>query len=73
MPASHVRRLAASYFETEDLYGCVSPNSDHANHLIAEVMRSYGVSKEAARVRLIKLHLIGADPGPSLFHLPSAA
>jgi Zn-dependent peptidase ImmA (M78 family) len=67
MPLSKVNDLAAGYFESEGLYGCAPTGSVHAEHLIEVVANTFGVSHQAARVRLSKLHLIGQSPGPSLF------
>lgn len=73
MPLGHVRRLVGAYQEMEGLYGCMDIRGPHANHLIGEVQKAFGVSADAARVRLVKLGFIGRDSGPSLFSLPPAA
>jgi hypothetical protein len=67
MPLSKVNDLAARYFQSEGLYGCAPTGSAHAENLIEAVASTFGVSQQAARVRLSKLRLIGQSLGPSLF------
>ncbi|HVM21769.1 MAG TPA: hypothetical protein VM308_00515 [Sphingomicrobium sp.] len=73
MPASRVRNLVTAYFEAEGIYNCAPPGSLHANHLIGAVAHAFAVSEDAARIRLLKLGLLGAAAAPSLFNLPPAA
>lgn len=73
MPVSRVRGLAGEYFEAEGIFGGAPADSLHAHHLIAAVAHAFGVSEAAARIRLLKLNLIGAEAAPSLFNLPPAA
>jgi len=74
MPLTRLQRLVGSYQEAQGLYGSLDAQSAHATRLIAEVQEAFGVSAEAARIRLLKLGLIGrADAGPSLFDLKPAA
>lgn len=69
MPLSHVRRLVGEYQETHALYGVVGQDSEHARSLIDAVQNRFQVSGEAARVRLLKLNVLGATTaGPSLFN-----
>jgi hypothetical protein len=72
MPLNRLQRLVGSYQESEGLYGCVDAASPHAKHLIAELQKAFGVSADAARVRLLKLGIVGRDAGPSLFSLRAA-
>ncbi len=73
MPVTRVRSLVRDYFEAEGIYGSAPTESVHANNLIAAVAHAFAVSEAAARIRLMKLNLIGGDAAPSLFDLPPAA
>jgi hypothetical protein len=73
MPVSRVRDLAGAYFEAEGIFGAAPAGSLHERHLIAAVARTFEVSDAAARIRLLKLNLIGGLAAPSLFDLPPAA
>jgi len=69
MPASHVRRQLRAYVETHNIYGAVSPNSAHASALISTVVENFQVSEDAARIRLLKLGVLGTvAPTKSLFN-----
>lgn len=68
MPASRVRRLVADYVDQHDLFGSVGENSLHGRALADQLTTAFQVSGDAARVRLHKLGVLGAnDAGPSLF------
>jgi hypothetical protein len=73
MPASRVRTLARAYCAAEGVYGSVPVGSLHEIRLINAVAHAFGVSDAAARIRLLKLKLLGAEPAPSLFNLSPAA
>ncbi|MEZ4271051.1 MAG: ImmA/IrrE family metallo-endopeptidase [Myxococcota bacterium] len=68
MPAGHVRQLVSPYLDKHGLYGAVGAAQPHGQALIREIQAGFSVSADAARVRLLKLGILGqADAGPSLF------
>lgn len=68
MPLMAVRRLAGEYQELHGLYGIIGVDDNHGRNLIEAVQSHFQVSADAARVRLIKLGILGAvSAGPSLF------
>jgi hypothetical protein len=68
MPASPVRAIVAAYCESHKLYGLVGQNDSHGRALVETVQTAFAVSADAARIRLIKLGILGAESaGPSLF------
>ena len=67
MPKTRVTATCAEYFEEQGLYGCATAGSHEAEVLITRVATLFDVSMQAARVRLVKLGLIGTARGPSLF------
>jgi len=68
MPASHIRRLVSEYCQPRGLHGAIHQGSDDGRALIAAVTERFGVSEEAARIRLLKLDLLASsDRQPSLF------
>jgi hypothetical protein len=68
MPASHVHRLVGAYQEANGLFGIVGTGGIHGQALIQMVQVEFQVSADAARIRLLKLNILGAvDAGPSLF------
>lgn len=68
MPASYARKLAASYFQANNLFGVVAYDSPHGIELIELLQRQFSVSSMAAKVRLAKLGILGPQgSGPSLF------
>jgi Zn-dependent peptidase ImmA (M78 family) len=70
MPATKVRELAGGYFESHGLFGVVGHRDSHGLALIESVRTGFGVSADAARVRLLKLGILGtASAGPSLFDI----
>lgn len=62
MPASLVRRLADAYRRANNLYGLISPTSTHGRALMEATVTDFQVSRDAARVRLSALGILGA-PG----------
>jgi len=73
MPVSRVRRLAAEYLESHGLYGAIGRADSHGVALIEAVAAQFGVSTDAARIRLLKLGILGErSAGPSLFDFGSA-
>jgi hypothetical protein len=68
MPASRVRSLVGPYCETHNLFGVVGQDDLHGSALIEIVRAAFEVSADAARIRLIKLGILGTkSAGPSLF------
>lgn len=68
MPISYVRRVVGSYQEANDLYGTIGVHGQHGSTLIQMIQQEFQVSADAARVRLLKLNVLGrTDAGPSLF------
>jgi Zn-dependent peptidase ImmA (M78 family) len=68
MPVSRVRALVAAYCESHNLFGVVGQDDSHGRALIEKISAAFTVSPDAARIRLIKLGILGAaSAGPSLF------
>lgn len=68
MPVSHLRRLVGAYQEANGLFGVIGVGGLHGQSLIEKVQQEFQVSADAARIRLLKLNILGsADAGPSLF------
>ena len=68
MPISCLRRVVAAYREANSLFGGIGTGSEHGQALIARVQETFQVSADAARVRLLKLNILGAaSAGRSLF------
>lgn len=73
MPATSVRQLITPYLESQGLFGVVGQREPHGLALIEKVKSAFEVSADAARIRLIKLGILGAvSAGPSLFDLRAA-
>lgn len=69
MPASFIRRIVGDYQEANGLFGTIGINERHGQALIKTVQTAFQVSADAARIRLLKLGVLGAaDAGPSLFN-----
>ena len=69
MPVSRVRRLVGDYRKSHDLYGIIGYNAPHGHSLINAVQSAFQVSTAAARIRLLKLGILGkVSAGPSLFN-----
>ncbi|MET4349249.1 ImmA/IrrE family metallo-endopeptidase [Bradyrhizobium sp. RT9a] len=70
MPASALRRLVRPYIEKHGLFGVVGERDSHGHALIELVKDGFEVSADAARIRLIKLGILGpTGAGPSLFSI----
>jgi hypothetical protein len=68
MPVSRIRALATSYCESHSLFGAIGQADSHGRELIEAVRTTFDVSADAARIRLLKLGILGATgAGPSLF------
>jgi hypothetical protein len=59
MPASQARTVANAYTKRSNLYGPVSPASEHGRALIDAIVDVFQVSRDAARVRLSVLGILG--------------
>lgn len=68
MPIGPLRQLIQEYFQHYNLYTPLFVSAQPARELINRVAVQFGVSQEAARVRLIKKgYLTEQEVGPSLF------
>ena len=67
MPISFIRKLAADFVSSRNHFGPISPQSENGRHIIDLISREFQVSQDAARVRLLKLGILGHERGPSLF------
>ena len=68
MPATRLRQLITGYLEFHGLFGVVGERDSHGAALIELVRAAFEVSADAARIRLLKLNILGAvGAGPSLF------
>lgn len=68
MPISYLRRSVAAFQESHGLFGVIGTTTEHGQSLIARVQNDFGVSADAARIRLLKLNILGpVSAGPSLF------
>lgn len=68
MPISHLRRVVGTYQEAHGLFGEIGAGGAHGQALIERVQQEFQVSPDAARVRMLKLNMLGTtDAGPSLF------
>jgi hypothetical protein len=73
MPASRVRQTIRTYLESNGLFPPVVPGDSHGWALIELVRNGFDVSADAARIRLLKLGILGAaSAGRSLFNKTSA-
>jgi hypothetical protein len=68
MPASYARKTVAPLHEKHGIFGAVHQDSPQGRALIDAVAAQYLVSKDAARVRLSVIGLLGEPSAtPSLF------
>ena len=68
MPVSYLRRVVGEYQEANRLFGVIGTGTEDGQALIARVQEAFQVSAHAARVRLLRLNILGAtSAGPSLF------
>ena len=63
MPASHVRKTVAPLHESLRIFGAVRAESKEGQTLIDAVAAAYAVSRDAARVRLSVMNLLGTPTG----------
>jgi hypothetical protein len=67
MPLSHVNAMVGNFCDSQRLFAPLLTHSVAANALIKLAATAFGVSQDAARVRLSQLHFLGErDLGPSL-------
>ncbi len=62
MPATHTRRVVDAYRTQANLYGPTPATSEHGRALINAVINRFQVSRDAARVRLTVLGILGQAP-----------
>lgn len=65
MPRTAAMRVAGEYVRAQGLFGAVSPADGHGQALISLFVERFGVSREAARVRLSVLGVLGTPKQPS--------
>lgn len=66
MPKTAIRKVSLDHAERHGTYGPVSLSTEAGRMLLAEVRLRFGVSDEAARIRLLKLRLVIDSPQSSL-------
>jgi hypothetical protein len=62
MPRSFVQRLAGEYRQAHAIFGPVRADSRHGQALVEATAAEFQVSREAARVRLERLGVLGEPP-----------
>lgn len=67
MPASHLRALVETYRRKHELLGDLLATSPAGRGLIKLVSEQFSVSRDAARVRLLKTKAFSTTPSPSIF------
>ncbi len=68
MPKTYVRAVVKPILERMHIYGAAEQGSDAGRAIVQAVVKSFGVSREAAVVRLKILNLLGSAPAQrSLF------
>lgn len=68
MPATRVRNLVLDSFASKLGQSTWSPETSTAHEIIAAIQESFSVSRDAARVRLLRLGILQPlSPTPSLF------
>jgi hypothetical protein len=67
MPASYIRRLVRDFLPERSHFGPVAPDSQNGFDLIDRVVEAFCVSRDAARIRLLKLNYLGPEQGQALF------
>ena len=69
MPITAVRTIVREISESTNSFGAISTTSIAGRELISQLQRTFQVSEEAARVRLLKLKYLTEQPStPSLFN-----
>ena len=59
MPRSYVQRTVGEYQQSHGIFGPVRPESEHGQALVEAIARAFQVSRDAARVRLLRLNALG--------------
>jgi hypothetical protein len=68
MPVTRVKNLVGAFFDQRKLFGPIMVTSEDAGALLDAMKVAFGVSRDAARVRLLKLGLLTErNLGESLF------
>lgn len=67
MPKSYVTRHIQKFREQNQFLGSIGLGSKEADTLISEITSVFQVSREAAKIRLLKLNHLTTNPEPSLF------
>lgn len=69
MPMTYVKRLTPNYLAINGLEGLVASDSAHGEALICMVVEEFEVSRDAARVRLEALNILGSPAGTMIPYL----
>ncbi len=64
MPASRVRRLTREQFGEQIVNGAVGTNTQQGGAVIEAIQAAFSVSKDAARVRLLRLGILAGVAAP---------
>ncbi len=67
MPVTYVKKEVQCVLEDHNHYGPAEPKGQVGRALISKLMQRFQVSNDAARIRLLKLGVLGPERGPSLF------
>jgi len=67
MPSTYARTAVSGYREQSGLHGQVQASSDHGQAMTELLVNGFQVSRDAARVRLSVLGLLGAAPTAKSF------
>ena len=66
MPLTYIRKVAADFLLEKNHFGPISPECSNGTQIIERVVKAFQVSQDAARIRMIKLNILGPERGPSL-------
>ena len=67
MPITKIKELTNNFLRTHNHFGPIAPISSKGSEIINTVSDTFKVSKDAARVRMLKLNILGNERGQSLF------
>ncbi len=67
MPITPLKKLVGEFTSSKNHFGPVTPDAEIGIELRGLVAKTFKVSDDAARIRLLKLDFLGQDRGPSLF------
>lgn len=65
MPKAHLQRVASEIQRKQNIFGAVAATSPNGQMLIDAVVKNFAVSKDAARVRLSVLGILGQEMASS--------